>query len=709
MMYLDWAVLAVSFYNTISLLWLGLTVLLNGDRRAAGTWISGGGLLLGGVFFISHSAILGRGLGSAGLGMDFWWWVSWGPAVAAPLAWYGVMLWQAGFSLGRPHAHRAWLLGVIALLATIVAALLLSNPVPTYTRLTSDLTREAAGGRVVLLPQLGGVPLLIVAYLVYSVFCYLLPLDLLRRPAPDVPALTALLRRKARPWLAAVSALLLLAGGVMIWTALWALQPRDPPATLSNPGFEASVKRFDLAVAGLVAAAITLLGRAIVGYAVFTGHPLPRQGFFRQWRSTVILAAGFSIVVAAAWAAQVRPFYGLMLAALVITLFHALYSWRAFADREQFMAQLRPFVGSLGLYDRVRDGIPPDTAQPQAFFQTLCRDVLRTRAAVLVPAGTLAALAGPPLLYAPGGTSIVVPPIAELASWFPSPGVRYRPAGDVGAAWAVALGQGRGLGGVLLLGDKVDGTPFTDEEIDIAQAAGERLLDTLAGTELAGVAMRLLRQRLGEVKVLESQGRRTLHDQVLPRLHTAILDLSARRDDPAVRDAVEELTAAHRQISDLMHDATSSVPHELAQQGLMPALRSLLNQEFGGAFETVDWQVPAEGAVAAAKLPPFVAEVVYFAVRELVRNAAGHGRGGEQGRPLHLTVRLEMAGEFCLVVEDDGVGLGVAPQGAPDAGSGSGLRLHSAMVAAVGGRLEVGTFHAGGTRAVVALPLAPGG
>ena len=36
-MLLDWAVLAVSFYNTISLLWLGLTVFLNGNRRSGGT------------------------------------------------------------------------------------------------------------------------------------------------------------------------------------------------------------------------------------------------------------------------------------------------------------------------------------------------------------------------------------------------------------------------------------------------------------------------------------------------------------------------------------------------------------------------------------------------------------------------------------------------------------------------------------------------
>jgi len=740
-MYLDWAVLAVSFYNTISLFWLGLTVLLNGDRRVLGTWISGGGLVLGGVLFVSHTAIMGRGLSSLSLGMTFWWWVSWVPAIAAPLAWYGVMLWHAGFHPGRPHPHRAWLLGVVALLAGILAGLILSSTVSVY--------RYLSAGRDAYFSQLPGVALLFVCYLLYSLLCYLLPLDLLRRPVAAAPPITAVARRQARPWLAAVSALLLLAGVVMTGTAVWALLPRGTLTTLANPTIETMVKRFDLAVAGLVAAAVTLLGRAIVGYAVFTGHLLPRRGFFRQWRSTVILAAGFSLVVSVAWVGPVHRFYGLLLAALVMTLFHVLSSWRAFAEREQFMAQIGPFVASQGLYDRMREGAPPDPAELESLFATLCRDVLGARAAVLVPAGSLAALAGPPLVYAPGGTRMAVPPLAELTAWFPASESRFRPAGQVGAAWAVALRQGGArrpddagrtagagqappdalpgepagvapaaayrrdpaaaaepaLGGVLLLGEKLDGNPYTEEELELAQAGGERLLDTLAGMELAGVAMRLLRERVAQVKVLENQGRRILHDQVLPRLHTAILQLSARRGDPAVSDAVVELTAAHREISDLMRDVTANLPRGLAQQGLAAALRGLVQSEFGGEFNAVAWEMDAAAEEAAGRLAPFVAEVVYFAARELLRNAACHGRGGDVSRPLRLRVGLEASGgEVRLAVEDNGVGVDAGPAAEWAGGSGSGLRFHSTMLAAVGGRLEVLPLPDGGTRGVVAVP-----
>ena len=45
---LDWVVRALSYFNTIALVWLGLTVLLTTERRRWGAWLAGGGLLAAG-------------------------------------------------------------------------------------------------------------------------------------------------------------------------------------------------------------------------------------------------------------------------------------------------------------------------------------------------------------------------------------------------------------------------------------------------------------------------------------------------------------------------------------------------------------------------------------------------------------------------------------------------------------------------------------
>ena len=47
---LTWALIAVSLANTILLLWLGITLWLNADRRSLGIAVTSGGFLLGSLF-----------------------------------------------------------------------------------------------------------------------------------------------------------------------------------------------------------------------------------------------------------------------------------------------------------------------------------------------------------------------------------------------------------------------------------------------------------------------------------------------------------------------------------------------------------------------------------------------------------------------------------------------------------------------------------
>lgn len=691
---LTWGGLAVSFYITISLMWLGFMVLLIGSRRSPGTWLVGSGLLLGALFFTSHTAILGRGLGSTGLGMNFWWWVSWTPAIVAPLAWYGMILWHTGFRPVAGQSHRGWLALVLGLAGAVVLLILFANPLPTY--------QYVAGRGLEVGPGLGGIPLLVLAYMIYSLLCYLLPLDLLRRPARAETPLADRSRELARPWLAAASVAMLLAGIVLAWTAWWALKTTPLPS-LSDPAAERTVKLFDLAVQLLVALAITLLGRAVVVYEVFTGRALPRDRFYAQWRSTVILAGGFGALAAFALTVGLHPVYNFLLAAGLAAAFYALYAWRSYAEREAFMARLAPFVASQNLYGQL---IQPGSGEDSAgavLFEALCREILEARAAVLAPAGPLSTLVGPPLVFSarPGEHPPAVPALEEWGRRF-TPGSSILPADLPGLTWVVPLWSRRDLAGALFLGDKETGGPYSQEEIELAQAAGERLLDMLAGSEVARLSLELLRQRVAQSRVLEGQGRRLLHDEVLPELHTAVVYLGALSTQyPAVREAVETLSGAHRRISDLLRETAAGSPARLAQEGLVPALRALLEADLAGEFSRVTWQIDPTAEERARLIPPFTAEVVYFAARELLRNAARYGRGGDRNRPLGLVLSLCPEGQgLALAIQDDGVGLG--GERAP-VGAGSGLRIHSAMLAAVGASLEVTALPGGGTRGVILI------
>src|SRR4029078_7102343 len=87
------------------LLWLGIVVVSNSDRRSWGIWLASGGLLCGGLFFLIHTAIVAGGLRQASTDLDLLWHFGWLPIIASPLAWYVVMLWYAGF-LGAQARHN---------------------------------------------------------------------------------------------------------------------------------------------------------------------------------------------------------------------------------------------------------------------------------------------------------------------------------------------------------------------------------------------------------------------------------------------------------------------------------------------------------------------------------------------------------------------------------------------------------------------------
>lgn len=694
----DWALIATSLFNTVVLLWLGLTVLLNAERRAWGTWVAGCGLLFGAAFFVGHTAVVGRVLGTFSGEMELWWRLGWLVLLAAPYLWYLVMAWYSG-ALGRPVA-RGWLAAVSAVGLLSLATLLLADPLPDYSEV---VTRGAAP-----LSLAGPLPAVALVYPVYSVLCTLFALAVLRAPAVSERFMGDEARRRARPWLVAATWALLAVGLAVGAAAIWVLQQvRQGELPNLSARVLAAIIVFDLFVSLLIAVAVVLLGQAIVAYEVFTGKALPRGELRRQWRRALLLAAGYGLAVG--WSLSgagipEQPIYQLLIATVLMTVFFALLSWRSFEERERALGGLRPFVAGERLYDGLVGGRPTAPSEGvEAPFRALCGELLGAATAYLVPLGPLAPLAGPPLALPARGEAPVRAATALAAGLPAQPPLclRVEPAHYAGAVWAVPLKGDRGVIGLLLLGEKRDGGLYTEEEITLARGIAERLVDGQAGAEMARRLVALQRRRLAEDQVLDRRARRLLHDEVLPQIHAALLE---HGEDPRLQ---VQLSAIHKQISNLLHDLPPVAGPELERHGPLGALRRAIEGELGGAFDAFDWQVSHEAERAARGLDPLRAEALYYAAREAARNAARHGRGGQGGRPLGLRIAASCRaapGGPTLVevsVEDDGVGVLPARPPAP---GGAGLALHSTILAMLGGALSVESAP-GCTRITAAVPL----
>lgn len=701
---LDWAVLAMSFFNTILLLWLGLTVLLNAERRTWAIWLAVGGLSAAAAFLAIHTALYAYGLARISLGLSLGWSAGWMLVVVMPCSWYLVMLWYAGYwedaASDLHRRQRPWL-GLVVLGAVgLLGLLLFANPFPAYERIVAY---EMGGS------DLGRIPVAGLAYPLYILLCIALATDVLLRPAPSGRIMGDLARRRARPWLIAATLALLAISGLVAWVVAWLLlySNQDTPSDLLR--LATTVAWFDLSISAVLSAAILLLGQAVVSYEIFTGQTLPRRGLRRQWQSVVVLAAGFGLLAAGIVVGGIRPVTGLLAAGGLVALFLALLGWRSFDERERYIEHLRPLVASPGLYEHLLGGRPP-AVDVAAALGALSADVLGARVAYLAPLGPLAPLAGP-LASRPEQLGSL-PSLRSLAAGFDSPEtlcLPLDPAAYGGASWAVPLWSGRELVGVLLLGDKVDGGLYTQEEIEIARASGERLLDTQATAELARRLLALQRQRLAESRLHDWGARRTLHDEILPRLHAAILDLSAGQGAAAgAGSAVALLAETHRRLSDLLRELPPEPAPALGRLGLFGALREVTEGELAGAFDAVSWHVDPQAEERAAGIPLWAAEVLYYAAREVLRNAARYGRGDEAGRPLHIRIGAAWRDGLEVRIEDDGVGLEAArPAGHPcpaTGSSGQGLALHSTMMAVIGGSLAVESLADAYTRVSLRLP-----
>ncbi|MDB5034503.1 MAG: hypothetical protein JWQ98_1744 [Chlorobi bacterium] len=695
--FFTWLLIALSSFNTIIPLWLGVTVLLNAERRAWGIWLAGGSLVISGAFFIFHTALLEGSLFRLLPVIGLRWYIGWIPVIGLPFAWYVAMLWFAGFwessSSQLRKTHRRWL-ALTAAFGLAVLALLLGASSTVRAGLSDlDFSRT---------PLLLGQPLVIIIYPAFIICCFFFSLRALGRLEPTGRVMGDLARQRARPWLVWTSAVLIGVSLLVGWALLWVVMRAGEPMIFLSDIL--TLDWFDLAISTLISLSVMMLGEAIVSYEIFTGKTLPRQGFRRHWKTAIALAIAYSAAFSLVLSMRLAPIYGLLISTVLIAFLYALLNWRSYVERDRYLENLRPFIGSQQLYDRLIAGTTEGESSISLPFRALCSDVLGARLAYLLPVGTMATLAGAPLSYPePPPESLPVPLLTDIDS----PRtlcIPLDPQAHYGAVWGIPLWSERGLIGVLMLGEKLDGGLYTQEEMEIARASSERLIDIQAGAEMARRLMTLQRQRLAESQALDTQTRRVLHDDVLPQLHAVMLSLSAGND--GADETISLMTDLHRKISNLLRELPTPAAQAVERLGLLTALRQIIDGELRNGFDDVRWTVSPDAEAITPTLSPLAADTIYYAAREAIRNAARYGRGDEGHGALRLLVEIRARSGFEIAIEDDGVGMDRTRGSAK--GTGQGLALHSTMMAVVGGSLSVESAPGRYTRVLLRLPIERG-
>ena len=356
------------------------------------------------------------------------------------------------------------------------------------------------------------------------------------------------------------------------------------------------------------------------------------------------LAAGYGVLLGGALAFGLDPVYAVLLTALLMTMFFALLGWRATVEWRTAMRELRPVVQSDGWYERLttEGGAREDGEQP---LRALCEDVLRAPLAYLVPAGPLASFVAPQCL---SGRQPAAAPLvgAARASVAAAPGASAsRQTSTAARRWRSRCGASEVSRALCFWQAGRTGRCIARRNWRSPRATGERLIDAAASLALSQKLMALQRERMAQTQLLDQRTRRVLHDEVLPLIHTAMLTVSAGQEREV---ALQRLSEAHAQIAALLRDLPASPTPDVARLGPLAALRKAVETEFGQAFHAVTWEVDEEADSAARQLPALKAETLYFAGRELIRNAARHAQP-QEGEGRELRVRASRCGRASLV------------------------------------------------------------
>ena len=749
------------------------------------------------------------------LSLDFWWRMIWIPALGVPYLWFAIGLYYAALINARWRRRRPFLLFLSAALGLLVLLLLIFNR-DTFTYISvlrllsySDAVEDKglfSPLLLILILYLGYVTFCAIgpwfttariSRLLLFLWHTFLPGEKVKRPGPlrrmivdafwddqvDVEMLEEpiLSWHLARPGL--LLAALLMVGltttlGVLVvqsmlnWFGYGQRLPSTFPATALPAGSPVpfNLLILDLLATGAVALVILLIGYSIVRHGVLIERPLARRGFFEQWRGIVIVATLVAILIAMLVAMTESSLGGLLLITCLATGAYALFTWSGYTAHDRYIALLGPFVRSTAQRHWLNTDLPRTEQDLEHLFFHLCHDVLGVQCAYL------AVLTGAvrrnfsyrwPSELVPGPqwgktprrpsgelTLALAERLLEMPTIPASLGRRIQVYVDEQPmiVWILPIYNERGLAATLYLGPREDGAVFTDEDMNLAHACGQRILDTLGDHEAMQAVASLLRRRVVDVKLLGAQQRRVLHDEILPQMHLALLQLEMLRSLPesgeyqsgtrhhapevgahathetdeafgnagkqrtedalvqarrqSVDEAIAIISATHRRLAAMMRATAPGAPHRLERDGLINAIQTMLEQDFQHAFDEIEWHVTEETAARIDEVvSPAVAELIFAAVQEALRNAARHARGADIHRELRLTFSATWNPadpSLELIVADNGVGIASADDSTT--GTGGGLLTHSALLAIAGGNLNIKSTPDEGVTVRIGLP-----
>lgn len=426
---------------------------------------------------------------------------------------------------------------------------------------------------------------------------------------------------------------------------------------------------------------ILIVGRAIISYQVFTGRYLAMKSLKEYWKIIFTFSVLYSLISALSGIIGYTTDSKQVILSLVGILFFVKIQIVSRKRENENRKILKPFLFNENLYESITHTSDKIDSLLANTFRLLCDNTLETTKACLVPMGAYASYIQKPFLYPEENSEINKNLLSFTENFSGDKNIFYLNR-DVyeGYVLALTIQDSNGTVGILFLGVKKDYTLYSEEEIEIARIGSGKILDLISVTQISRLLVNLQKKQLMDSKLLDHQTRRVLHDDILPEIHTIMIGIDSMQNESVRVDLLNSLTSLHKKISNLLKILPFH-PTDLNHLNFITEIKALVKSELSG--ESVSYFLEDSALEKLQYLEPVALEVVYYAVRELLRNILRYAI--VPGRKLEIKISLLFEKSILeLVIEDNGRGMQETNQ---SLGAGQGLILHSTMMAVIGGAL----------------------
>ncbi|TGM15570.1 ATP-binding protein [Leptospira selangorensis] len=645
---LEIIICSVFIFLSTNLFWLGSTTGTNLEKKNAAAYFSIFTLLVSSLLF-SFFAILGQnGFLVVSAYPILYFFPGLILLILIPFGWFVVIVWFFGFLKKKGiFLFLFYILSFCQLVSIFI--LLIYNPGKTWN--------------ISLFEYWKFVPFSFKsAYLIYIFTCVFLSLLCLFLFKISDNSLSELGRQKSVPFLKGIGFSLF--GVVLLVSVLFV---GDELGIIENLIIKAEKEPkffygFVLCIQLLICISILVLGWALTSYEILTGRILPKISLKQEWKNSVYT----SFVLACLYFLFAK--LGYPRAEIFIV-----FSYSFFLSR--FFTVLKNKQVSSNQNEVLKKIL--SSGSVKLSFGYLCRDVLETRKAALIFQGKIPYISDTNIFY-PENIPLETFDFSKLDPNPENPNIQYLDK-DRFSGFVIRVKIESVLSGdaYLILGQKENGGLFAEEEIEIARITGTWLVHSLFLEETGNILEELQRKKIQEQRLSDQKTRQILHDEILPEIHSLILEISNNKSGSLNSQYANSLTELHKRISSLLREM-SDTGLEISRLGLIPMFQKL--QDSDAKDSDLIWEIDPKINSQSEKLPPEVQEVLYYAFRESLRNAVKYS--GDVRSQIVISIRYEKG--LSIQIKNE-----IGKDLISIRSSGQGLKIHSALLKIFQGSLTL--------------------